>query len=122
MVTIESIREAAEGLVGVAPVTPLVQAPGLETAAGFPVYLKLENKHATGAFKMRGALTAVRRLSPDQRRAGVLTYSSGNHGQALAYAAQRMHARAVVVMPETAPVAKVEGVKRWGGGIVSRRL
>lgn len=118
MVTIESIREAAEGLVGVAPVTPLVQAPGIETRTGFPVYLKLENKHATGAFKMRGALTAVRRLSPDQRRAGVLTYSSGNHGQALAYAAQRMNARVVVVMPETAPAAKVEGVKRWGGEIV----
>jgi threonine dehydratase len=93
----------------------LVPAPGLEATTGFPIYLKLENKHATGAFKMRGALTAVRRLSPEQREAGVLTYSSGNHGQALAFAAQRMGIRAVVVMPETAPKTKVEGVKRWGG-------
>jgi threonine dehydratase len=117
-VTIEDIREAANGLVGVAPATPLVPAPSLESIAGFPVFLKLENEHATGAFKMRGALTAVRRLPEERRRAGVLTYSSGNHGQALAFAAQRMGIRAVVVMPETAPAAKVKGVQRWGGETV----
>jgi threonine dehydratase len=115
LVTIEDIREAAECLIGVAPPTPLVPAHGLDVTVGYPVFLKLENKHATGAFKMRGALTAVRRLSPELRRAGVLTYSSGNHGQALAFAAQRMGVRAVVVMPETAPTMKVEGVRRWGG-------
>jgi len=93
----------------------LVPAPGLEAGAGVPVFLKLENEHATGAFKMRGALTAVRRLSPELRNSGVITYSSGNHGQALAYAAQRLGVRAVVVMPETAPTTKIEGVKRWGG-------
>ncbi len=118
MVTIEDIRKAANGLVGVVEPTPLVPAPGLEAAVGHPVYLKLENEHATGAFKMRGAVNAVRRLSPDQRRAGVLTYSSGNHGQALAFAAQRLGVRAVVVMPETAPAAKVDGVKLWGGETV----
>jgi threonine dehydratase len=118
LVTIEDIREAADGLVGVAPATPLVSAPALEAIAGFPVYLKLENKHATGAFKMRGALTAVRRLPAEKRSAGVLTYSSGNHGQALAFAAERMGIRAVVVMPETAPATKVAGVKRWGGEVV----
>lgn len=118
MVTIEDIREAAQGLVGVTAPTPLVRAPGLEAAAGCPVYLKLENEHATGAFKMRGAWTAIRRLSPEQRRAGVLTYSSGNHGQAVAFAAQRMGVRAVIVMPETAPAAKIDGVKRWGGETV----
>ena len=93
----------------------MVPAPGLEAGAGVPVFLKLENEHATGAFKMRGALTAVRRLSPELRNSGVITYSSGNHGQALAYAAQRLGVRAVVVMPETAPTTKIEGVKRWGG-------
>jgi len=118
LVTIEDIREAAEGFWGVAPATPLVPAPGLEAIAGFPVFLKLENTHATGAFKMRGALTAVRRLPAEYQNAGVLTYSSGNHGQALAFAAQRMGIRAVVVMPETAPTTKVEGVKRWGGETV----
>lgn len=118
LVTIEDIREAADGLVGVVEPTPLLFSPDLEAAAGHPVYFKLENKHATGAFKMRGAVTAVRRLSPELRSAGVLTYSSGNHGQALAFAAQRLGVRAVIVMPETAPAAKVEGVKRWGGETV----
>lgn len=118
MVTIEDIREAANGLVGVTEPTPLVSAPGLAAVVGHPVYLKLENKHATGAFKMRGAWTAVRRLSAERRQAGVLTYSSGNHGQAVAFAAQRLGVRAVIVMPETAPATKIDGVRRWGGETV----
>ena len=118
MVTIEDIREAAKGLVGVTDPTPLVRITELEAAVGQPVYLKLENKHATGAFKMRGAWTAISRLSPERREAGVLTYSSGNHGQAVAFAASRMGIRAVIVMPETAPAAKVDGVVRWGGETV----
>ena len=118
MVTIDDIRAAAKGLVGVTEPTPLVRIPALEATVGYPVFLKLENKHATGAFKMRGAWTAISRLSSEQRNAGVLTYSSGNHGQAVAFAAQRMGIRAVIVMPETAPAAKVDGVKRWGGETV----
>lgn len=83
-----------------------------------PVYLKLENRQPTGAFKVRGAWTAIRRLTPEQLARGVVTYSSGNHGQAVAFAAQRMGVRAVVVMPETAPKAKVDGVRRWSGEVV----
>lgn len=90
----------------------------LTDLAGAPVYLKLENTHPTGAFKLRGAWTAVRRLPPEIRARGVLTYSSGNHGQAVAFAAQRVGVRAVIVMPETAPPLKVAGVKRWGGEVV----
>src|SRR3989441_5215316 len=71
-----------------------------------------------GAFKIRGAYNAVRRLPDEARRRGVITYSSGNHGQALAYAAQLTGIRAVVVMPETAPAVKVAGVKKWGGEVV----
>jgi len=118
LVTIDDIREAASGLVGVTGPTPLIAAPALSEAAGVPVYLKLENSHATGAFKMRGAWTAVRRLAPEERGRGVLTYSSGNHGQALAFAANRIGTRAVIVMPETAPEVKVQGVKKWGGETV----
>jgi threonine dehydratase len=81
-------------------------------------WLKLENLQPIGAFKIRGAYTAVRRLSVESRRRGVITYSSGNHGQALAFAAHRLGCRAVVVMPETAPAVKVEGVRRWGGEVV----
>src|SRR5438128_11355494 len=71
-----------------------------------------------GAFKLRGAYTAIRRMPNDVRRGGVITYSSGKHGKAVAYAAQLVGVPAVVVMPETAPAVKVTGVRRWGGEVV----
>jgi len=118
LVTLDSIREAAAGLVGVAERTPLQPVPALAELVGVPVYLKLESHQPTGAFKVRGAWTAVRRLPDEARRRGVITYSSGNHGQALAYAARRLGIRAVIVMPETAPPFKVAGVRKWGGEVV----
>jgi threonine dehydratase len=72
-VTLDAIREAAAGLVGVAVRTPLFPAEPLSRTAGVPVYLKLENRQPTGAFKLRGAWTAVRRLSDEARRRGVIT-------------------------------------------------
>src|SRR5258707_14644600 len=71
-----------------------------------------------GAFKIRGAYNAIRKLSDPTRKRGVITYSSGNHGQAVAYAAKQFGVRTVIVMPETAPAVKVDGVKRWGGEVV----
>jgi threonine dehydratase len=71
-----------------------------------------------GAFKIRGAYNAIRKLPEAARLHGVITYSSGNHGQAVAYAARYVGIRAVVVMPETAPAVKVAGVRRWGGEVV----
>jgi threonine dehydratase len=118
LVSIDSIREAADGLAGVGVRTPLLGVPELSQQAGVPVYLKLESQQPTGAFKTRGAWTAVRRLPQEARARGVITYSSGNHGQAVAFAAQRLGVRAVIVMPETAPKIKVDGVKRWGGEAV----
>ena len=112
MVTPQDVREAAAGLAGVAVRTPLRYVEPLGA------YLKLENLQPVGAFKLRGAYTAIRRMGEDARRNGVITYSSGNHGQAVAYAAQFVGVRAVVVMPETAPAVKVAGVKRWGGEVV----
>jgi threonine dehydratase len=112
VVTAEDIREAAVGLEGIAIRTSLryVEALG--------AHLKLENEQPIGAFKIRGAYNAVRKLPDAARQRGVITYSSGNHGQAVAYAAQQFGVRAVIVMPETAPAVKVEGVKRWGGEVV----
>lgn len=118
LLTLAELEEAAEGLRGVAVRTPLLQSPALSEMAGVPVYLKLESRQPTGAFKLRGAWTALRRLPEEQRKRGVITYSSGNHGQALAFAAKLMGVRAVIVMPETAPQAKVRGVKRWDGEVV----
>src|SRR5216117_2125602 len=112
VVSAQDVREAAAGLAGVAVRTPLRFIETLN------VYLKLESLQPIGAFKLRGAYNAVRRLPEAARRNGVITYSSGNHGQALAYAAQLVGVRAVVVMPETAPAVKVAGVKKWGGEVV----
>ena len=112
MVTPAEVRDAAAALRDVAVRTPLLWVD--EVGA----YLKLENRQPVGAFKLRGAYNAVRRLPEAARRRGVITYSSGNHGQALAYAAQLMGARAVIVMPETAPAIKVAGVKKWNGEVV----
>jgi threonine dehydratase len=112
VVTPEEIREAAAGLQGIANRTSLryVEALG--------AHLKLENEQPVGAFKIRGAYNAIRKLPDPARKRGVITYSSGNHGQAVAYAAKQFGVRAVIVMPETAPAVKVEGVKRWGGEVV----
>src|SRR2546429_1207820 len=109
VVSAVDVREAAAGLAGVAVRTPLRFVEPLNA------YLKLESLQPIGAFKLRGAYNAIRRLPQAARREGVITYSSGNHGQALAYAAQLVGVRAVVVMPETAPAVKVAGVKKWGG-------
>jgi threonine dehydratase len=83
-----------------------------------PLYLKCEHLQPIGAFKIRGAFTAIDRLGPAGRAVGVVTNSSGNHGQAVAWAANRFGIRSVVVMPESAPGVKVAGVKRWGGEVV----
>src|SRR2546423_3573454 len=108
----EDVREAAAGLAGVAVRTRLRWVEPRDA------YLKLEGLQPIGAFKLRGAYNAIRRMPYDVRRGGVITYSSGNHGQAVASAAQLVGVPAVVVMPETAPAVKVAGVKRWGGEVV----
>lgn len=106
------VADAARALEGIAVRTPLVWVEPLGA------WLKLESRQPMGAFKIRGAYNAIRKLSPDARARGVITFSSGNHGQAVAFAAQRFGVRAVIVMPETAPSVKVDGVKRWGGEVV----
>jgi threonine dehydratase len=117
-VSLEALRAAADGLDGVAVRTPLVSLPALSRIAGVPVVLKCEHLQPIGAFKIRGAYTAVSRIPAAARARGVITYSSGNHGQAVAFAARRLGIRAVVVMPERAPAIKVEGVRRLGGEVV----
>lgn len=117
-VSIESIRDAATLLEGVIVRTPLREAPALSERLGVKVLLKCENLQPVGAFKLRGAYTAIARVAPDVRSRGVITYSSGNHGLAVTYAADLLGIRAVIVMPETAPRVKVDGVKKKGGEVV----
>src|SRR3989449_8530444 len=112
VVTPRDIQDAADGLRGIARRTRLVYVEELGA------HLKLENEQPIGAFKIRGAYNAVRKLPDAARQRGLITYSSGNHGQAVAYAAKQFGVRAVVTMPETAPAVKIEGVKQWGGEVV----
>jgi threonine dehydratase len=112
---LSAIRAAAERIKSVARVTPLIDVSG---PAGRPFFLKCENLQPAGAFKIRGAYNMVAQLDPAQRAAGVITYSSGNHGQAMALAAQKLGAPAVVVMPTTAPKVKVEGARSFGAEVI----
>ena len=98
--------------------TPLVESAELSRRLGVPVWVKCEHLHPIGAFKLRGAFTAISRLPAEERARGIITHSSGNHGQAVAYVAKHFGVRAVIVMPENAPAIKVEGIRRHGAEIV----
>ena len=103
-------------IAGVARRTPLIDVGGINGEPAFAI--KCENMQPAGAFKIRGAYNMLAQLSAEARGAGVITYSSGNHGQAMALAARLLGIRAVVVMPETAPRVKVEGAERLGAEVV----
>ena len=112
LVSLDDITGAAQRVRGVARRTPVIPSarPGL--------FLKCENMQPMGAFKMRGAYNMVAQLTQEVRARGVITYSSGNHGQAVAMAAQLLGAPAVIVMPETAPLVKVEGARNYDADVV----
>ncbi|HET8648810.1 MAG TPA: threonine/serine dehydratase [Gemmatimonadales bacterium] len=118
MPSLSALREAAGLLDGVALRTPLIDASDGLGRPGAPVFLKAEHLQPVGAFKVRGAYTAIARLPEEVRARGVVTQSSGNHGQAVAWAANRFGVRAVVVMPQSTPAIKVDGVRRFGGEVV----
>ncbi len=114
-VTLEEIRAARERILPMAKVTPMLD---VSSVAGRPLWLKCESLQPGGAFKIRGAYNMVGQLPEEDRRRGVITYSSGNHGQAVALAARALGAPSVVVMPTTAPKIKVEGAKNFGAEVV----
>jgi threonine dehydratase len=112
LVTLADVQTAADHIAGVAVRTPLIASPSWP---GF--WLKPENLQPVGAFKVRGAVHAVACLPDGARANGVITHSSGNHGQALAYAARRAGMPCVVVMPDVSPTVKVEAVRRMGAEV-----
>jgi threonine dehydratase len=114
LVTLTEIEQAAQRLRGIAVRTPLVPLPSADP----PLLIKPESLQPTGAFKLRGAYNAVAGLAEDERARGVITHSSGNHAQAVAYAARALNAPAVVVMPRTAPMVKVDACRALGAEIV----
>ncbi len=115
LVTLEDVRGAARRIAAMARVTPLVD---VSAPAGRPLLLKCESMQPGGAFKIRGAYNMVAQLTDDQRRRGVITFSSGNHGQAMALAARQLGAPAVVVMPTTAPQIKIDGARAFGAEVI----
>jgi threonine dehydratase len=117
LVSLEAIREAARRISAIARRTPVIDVSDL---LGRPLLLKCEPQQPGGAFRLRGATNMVMRLSDDQRRRGVITYSSGNHGQAVALAASRLGAPAVIVMPRPRPRSKSRVCDRSAGKCCSR--
>lgn len=116
LVGIEQIRRAADDVAAVAVRTPLL--PQLWAGADRPLWLKPESLQPVGSFKIRGAFHAIAALPSEVRGRGVITHSSGNHGQAVAYAAARFGVPAVVVIRDVAPAIKIDAVRRLGAEVV----
>lgn len=116
LVSIDEIRAAAQRIAGVAVKTPLVRAP-FHGVSG-EVWLKAESLQPIGSFKLRGAANKILQLSPEEIKRGVITYSSGNHAQGVAYAAREVGAKAVIVMPSNAPAIKRAATLALGAEIV----
>ena len=112
--TLTDIQEARQRLQGIAEQTPIYLSETFSRRSGREVRLKAENLQRTGAFKIRGAVNKLRTLSPEERAAGVVAASAGNHGQAVAWAARELGLRARIFVPDTAPMAKVEACKNYG--------
>jgi threonine dehydratase len=116
MVTLDQIRTARERLQGIAIRTPIIRFP--QPIDGRTLHLKPENLQPIGSFKLRGAYNKIASLTDDERRRGVIAYSSGNHAQGVAYAARAMNVKATIVMPRNAPAVKLESTKSLGAEIV----
>ncbi len=112
-----SIRAAHERIVPYIHRTPVMTSASIDEMAGCSIFFKCENFQKVGAFKARGAMNAILKLSPEERRKGVATHSSGNHAQALARAAKILGVPSFIVMPRTAPEIKKRGVRAYGGEI-----
>ena len=113
--TLADVQAARERLAGVARETPLYPSETFSRLTGHQVLLKAENLQRTGSFKIRGAYNRIAALGEDERRAGVVAASAGNHGQAVAWAAREAGIAATVFMPQDAPMAKVEATRSYGG-------
>ena len=116
-VDLDDVRAARKLLDGVIRMTPLEHSRVLAAAAGGPVHLKCENLQRTGSFKIRGAYTRIARMTAEERAAGVVAASAGNHAQGVALAAQLLHTRATVFMPVSAALPKVDATRNYGAEV-----
>jgi threo-3-hydroxy-L-aspartate ammonia-lyase len=117
-VTFDDVQSAAAQLAGHAHLTPVATSRSLDEACGAPVFLKCENLQRIGAFKFRGAWNAISRLTAEERARGVIAYSSGNHGQAVAFVSRLLEAPATIVMPATAARIKRDAAEAFGATVV----
>ena len=115
MLTIDKVYDAQKALKGVARKTDVIHAPKL--CPGVDLYLKTENLQITGSFKLRGAYYKMTRLSKEERERGVIACSAGNHAQGVALAAQKNGIKAVICLPDGAPISKVEATKSYGAEV-----
>jgi len=116
--TFDDVTAASDRIKGHAHRTPVMRSRTLDDELGAEFLFKCENLQRTGSFKFRGAFNALSRLDGRQRRAGVVTYSSGNHAQAIALSARLLSMSATIVMPHDAPASKVAATRRYGGNVV----
>ena len=118
MMTLDKFEEASEKVKEVVLPTNLIYSEYFSEQTGNKVYLKPENMQKTGAYKLRGAYYKISTLSPEERAKGLITASAGNHAQGVAYAAKAFGVKAVIVMPTTTPLIKVERTKSYGAEVV----
>lgn len=118
MLTLEKFEEAYEVVRRVAKETKLLYSKSLSQQVGNKVYFKPENLQHTGAYKIRGAYYKISTLTPEEREKGLITASAGNHAQGVAYAAKEFGCKAVIVMPSTTPLMKVERTKSYGAEVI----
>jgi len=113
------VVDAAERLRGIAHRTPVLTSRTADARTGATLLFKCENFQRMGAFKFRGAYNAISRFSAEQRKSGVLTYSSGNHAQAIALSAKLLGVKSAIIMPHDAPASKLAATRQYGGEIVT---
>jgi threonine dehydratase len=118
MLTLQDVLAARDRIRGIVAVTPCPLSEPFSELCGAQIHFKLENLHRTGSFKERGAANKFSLLTAEERKRGVVAASAGNHAQAVAFNAQRLGMRATIVMPETAPLSKVQATRKFGAAIV----
>jgi threonine dehydratase len=117
-ISFDDVAAAHERLRGVAHRTPVLTSSTANALSGAQLYFKCENFQRMGAFKFRGAYNSIAQFTPEQKAGGVITFSSGNHAQAIALSAKLLGVKAVIVMPEDAPAVKVAATRSYGGEVV----
>jgi len=117
--TPHDVVEAAHKLKGIAHRTPVLRSNSIDEILGAQLFFKCENLQRTGAFKFRGAFNALARLDEDQRERGVITFSAGNHAQAIALAARLLDMPALVLMPDDAPTSKMAATREYGAQVLT---